>query len=51
MASAYYLTEEHHIFRKAFRRFLEKEAIPYYAEWERARMIPCQQSMRGRTKL
>ncbi|CAM4149872.1 hypothetical protein BAMA111019_08860 [Bacillus manliponensis] len=30
-----YLTEEHHIFRDAFRKFLEKEAYPYYNDWEK----------------
>lgn len=40
MNSTCYLTEEHHMFRKAFQKFLEKEAVPYYAEWER--MIPRQ---------
>jgi len=28
-------TEEHEIFRKAFRKFLEKEAVPYHEEWEK----------------
>lgn len=35
-----YLTEEHRMFRQSFRKFLEKEAIPYYREWEKNRMIP-----------
>ncbi|MCI0763812.1 acyl-CoA dehydrogenase family protein [Bacillus sp. TL12] len=35
-----YLQEEHHIFRDAFHKFLEKEAYPYYDEWEKNRMIP-----------
>lgn len=35
-----YLTEEHEIFREAFRRFLEKEAAPYYLEWEEAKQVP-----------
>lgn len=35
-----YLTEEHHGFRKSFRKFLEKEAIPFYDEWEENRIIP-----------
>ncbi|MBS4175574.1 acyl-CoA dehydrogenase family protein [Bacillus sp. FJAT-49736] len=35
-----YLTEDHDIFRKSLRKFLEKEAYPYYEKWERDRMIP-----------
>lgn len=35
-----YLTEDHDIFRKALRKFLEKEAIPYFEEWEEQRLIP-----------
>lgn len=35
-----YLQEEHHIFRDAFQKFLEKEAYPYYNEWEKDRIIP-----------
>jgi alkylation response protein AidB-like acyl-CoA dehydrogenase len=27
---------EHELFRDSFRRFLEKEAVPYFDEWERA---------------
>lgn len=35
-----YLQEEHEIFRKSLRKFLEKEAYPFYAEWEENRIIP-----------
>lgn len=35
-----YLTEEHHHFRKSLRKFLEKEAYPFYEEWEENRIIP-----------
>ncbi|MBM7587759.1 acyl-CoA dehydrogenase [Bacillus pakistanensis] len=35
-----YLQEEHDIFRKSLRKFLEKEAYPYYEKWEKDRMIP-----------
>lgn len=35
-----YLTEEHEIFRQALRKFLEKEAYPFYEKWEEERMIP-----------
>jgi acyl-CoA dehydrogenase len=38
--TAAYLREEHHIFRDAFRKFLEKEAYPYYSEWEKKGIIP-----------
>ncbi|WP_042353027.1 acyl-CoA dehydrogenase family protein [Bacillus massiliigorillae] len=35
-----YLNEEHEIFRASFRKFLEKEAYPYYEQWEEDRIIP-----------
>ncbi|CAH0347643.1 acyl-CoA dehydrogenase family protein [Bacillus sp. CECT 9360] len=35
-----YLNEDHEIFRKSLRKFLEKEAYPYYEQWEKERMIP-----------
>lgn len=35
-----YLNEEHEIFRQSLRRFLEKEAYPFYNQWEEERMIP-----------
>ncbi|OIK11602.1 acyl-CoA dehydrogenase family protein [Bacillus sp. MUM 13] len=35
-----YLFDEHEIFRKSIRRFLEKEAYPFYDEWENNRIIP-----------
>lgn len=35
-----FLQEEHEIFRKALRKFLEKEAYPYYQKWEEDREIP-----------
>ncbi|WP_409304386.1 acyl-CoA dehydrogenase family protein [Peribacillus sp. SCS-155] len=35
-----YLTDEHEIFRKSLRKFLEKEAYPYYDQWEEDRIIP-----------
>ncbi|WP_027408792.1 acyl-CoA dehydrogenase family protein [Anoxybacteroides tepidamans] len=38
--TAGYLREEHHIFRDAFRKFLEKEAAPHYSEWEKQGIIP-----------
>ncbi|WP_408007379.1 acyl-CoA dehydrogenase family protein [Pseudalkalibacillus sp. A8] len=38
--TARYLQEEHHIFREAFRKFLQKEAYPFYDVWEKDRLIP-----------
>lgn len=35
-----YLKEEHEMFRKTLRRFLEKEAVPFYEKWEEDRLIP-----------
>jgi acyl-CoA dehydrogenase len=35
-----YLNEEHGIFRKSLRKFLDKEAYPFYEQWEADRMIP-----------
>ena len=35
-----YIQKEHEIFRKAFRKFLEQEAYPYYEKWEKDRIIP-----------
>jgi acyl-CoA dehydrogenase len=35
-----YLKNEHDIFRKSLRKFLEKEAAPYYEMWEEERLIP-----------
>ncbi|WP_462408705.1 acyl-CoA dehydrogenase family protein [Neobacillus sp. Marseille-QA0830] len=35
-----YLNEDHEIFRKSLRKFLEKEAYPFYEQWEEDRMIP-----------
>ena len=33
-------TDEHVLFRKSLRKFLEKEAIPHYEQWEEDRLIP-----------
>ncbi|KJE26375.1 hypothetical protein LG52_1754 [Geobacillus kaustophilus] len=38
--AARYLREEHHMFRAAFRKFLEKEAYPHYNDWEKRGIIP-----------
>lgn len=38
--TATYLKEEHHIFRDAFRKFLQKEAYPKFEKWEKEGMIP-----------
>ena len=35
-----YLQEDHEMFRKTFRKFLEKEAYPFYEQWEEERMVP-----------
>ncbi|MCT8139196.1 acyl-CoA dehydrogenase family protein [Anaerobacillus sp. CMMVII] len=35
-----YLNEDHDIYRKALRKFLEKEALPYFEKWEEDRIIP-----------
>ena len=35
-----YLTKDHEIFRASLRKFLEKEAYPFYDQWEEERMIP-----------
>jgi alkylation response protein AidB-like acyl-CoA dehydrogenase len=32
--------EEHELFRQSFRRFLDKEVVPYHLEWERAGIVP-----------
>lgn len=37
---AAYLQDEHQIFREALRKFLQKEAVPYYDQWEKAGMVP-----------
>lgn len=38
--SVRYIQEEHEIFRQTLRRFLEKEAYPNYAQWEKEREVP-----------
>ncbi|MFZ7946187.1 MULTISPECIES: acyl-CoA dehydrogenase family protein [Bacillaceae] len=35
-----YLNDDHEIFRQSLRKFLEKEAYPFYEQWEEDRMIP-----------
>ena len=32
--------DEHEAFRDSFRRFLEKEVVPHYLQWERDGMVP-----------
>ena len=34
------LTDEHLMFRDAFRRFVEKEIVPYHAQWEKDGIVP-----------
>lgn len=40
MAKYRFEEQEHDMFRKSLRKFLEKEAIPQYGQWEKDRMIP-----------
>ncbi|WP_059103112.1 acyl-CoA dehydrogenase family protein [Shouchella shacheensis] len=35
-----YLSEEHDIFRQSLRKFLEKEAVPYFDQWEENKQVP-----------
>lgn len=35
-----YLQEEHRIFRQSLKKFLQKEAIPNFDEWERQKKVP-----------
>ncbi|MBI4510822.1 MAG: acyl-CoA dehydrogenase family protein [Deltaproteobacteria bacterium] len=35
-----FFTEEHHVFRKSFREFVEKELAPHADEWEREELFP-----------
>ena len=35
-----YYTQEHKIFRDSVRRFMEKEAVPYFEQWEKDRLVP-----------
>lgn len=37
---ASYLTDEHEMFRESLRKMLEKEAYPYFEQWEANRDIP-----------
>ncbi|GEL76406.1 acyl-CoA dehydrogenase family protein [Tenuibacillus multivorans] len=37
---ARYLEEEHQLYRDSLRKFLEKEVIPYFDQWEEERLIP-----------
>jgi acyl-CoA dehydrogenase len=38
--SGSFYTDEHHMFRDSLRRFLEKEAVPYFEQWEKDHLIP-----------
>lgn len=40
MARYRFETKEHEIFRESLRKYLQKEAEPYYETWERDRIIP-----------
>ncbi|ARJ37905.1 acyl-CoA dehydrogenase [Sporosarcina sp. P21c] len=35
-----YFSEQHIMFRDSLRRFLEKEAVPYFDQWEKDRLVP-----------
>lgn len=35
-----FLTEEHQMYRDSLRKFLEKEAAPYFEQWEEDRIVP-----------
>jgi acyl-CoA dehydrogenase len=35
-----FLNDDHEMFRKSLRKFLEKEAYPFYEQWEKDRIIP-----------
>ena len=36
----YYLTEEHNLFRKSLRDFLDKEVVPFVDQWEIDQQVP-----------
>lgn len=40
MARYRYETDEHELFRSTLKKFLAKEAIPHYEEWEKKRLVP-----------
>jgi acyl-CoA dehydrogenase len=35
-----FLNDEHEMFRRSLKKFLEKEAYPFYGQWEEDRIIP-----------
>lgn len=39
-------TEEHEMFRKSVRKFVENELTPYADEWEEAEIAPCMKFLR-----
>ncbi|MCG3086625.1 acyl-CoA dehydrogenase family protein [Sporosarcina cyprini] len=40
MARYRFETDEHEMFRETLRKFLAKEAVPHFEDWERNRLIP-----------
>lgn len=40
MARYRFETEDHEIFRQSLRKFLQKEAVPFYDTWEKEKAIP-----------
>jgi alkylation response protein AidB-like acyl-CoA dehydrogenase len=39
--------EEHELFRRSFRRWLDKEVVPHYLEWEDAQIVPHEMFVAG----
>ncbi|MFC0013837.1 MULTISPECIES: acyl-CoA dehydrogenase family protein [Allobacillus] len=35
-----FLTDEHEMFRRSLKKFLEKEAVPFYEKWEKDQQVP-----------
>lgn len=35
-----FYSDEHHMFRDSLKKFLEKEAVPFFEQWEEERLIP-----------
>ena len=40
MESILNYTEEHKMYREAYGKFLDKEVVPYYEEWEKNQLVP-----------
>ncbi|TFB14613.1 acyl-CoA dehydrogenase [Filobacillus milosensis] len=35
-----YLSEEHQLYRQSLKKFMDKEVVPYFEQWEEDRLIP-----------